>query len=410
MTQVTHCRSFSLVSSALAGIALLTSAQSLHAGDGWTDLGGALAGAGGDAILSGTGSLQPFSPATLVLGNASPLSPAALFVSFETNAVPFKGGTLQTVPLALTLPLTTDGNGSIAFGFAAPVGLPTGFDFFVQMAIQDSGAVKGVALSNALQAIIPEAAPVVQSFLPVMGGPGAPITIEGAGFSDDPADVAVLVGGLLLTPITGTSTSFVGKLPAVPPADVGSEPIQVVVGEGRMIGLGANHGDGGGYQLPTIPGIVSTGTGMLWNNFNGEMSITTIDEFEKTDVSDDGGTGFFINEYLPNNVLTPTELRLPLGSIDWTATTTVQFNLFIVLDDGRKFAISLDEVKLDVTSQVACANALATVINELLEEAGVGSDLFALAVQVSPGVFEVRIFSFGSVGFSGVCGGWAVER
>lgn len=377
------------------------------AGDAWTDLGGPLAGVSGDPLLVGAGTLKASTIASLTLSNAAPSSVAALFVSFDSNPAPFKGGVLQTLPLSLTVPVLTNGAGELSISFPTPLGLPAGFQFYVQSGIQDAAAILGVALSNAVQATVPEPAPFVESFLPISGGPGVPITLDGVGFSDDPAEVAVLVGGLLLTPVSGSTTTFTGTLPPVPDADIGPEPIQVFTGEGEMILSGG--GDGDGYQLPAIPGITSVGSGFLWNNFNGSETVTTIDEFDKTNVPDSGGA-FFINEYLPTTLFQNNEICLPLGSAAWTANTSVDLNFFIVLADGRLVAFSLNTVKLSVTSQVACASALATLINDLLDAQGLGLDLFALPVSDGAGGFLVKIFAGPTIVISGVCGSWAISR
>jgi hypothetical protein len=392
----------------LASLALLAGSPSASAGDAFSNLGGALPGINGNPLLQGAGSLQASTAAFVSLSNAKGSSPAVMFLSFASTPVPFKGGLLQTIPLALAIPLTTDSFGMLGIGFVTPPGLPAGLEFFLQAAIQDSAAVQGVALSNALRALVPEPGPVIDSFLPVQGGSGTPITLNGSGFSSDPANVVGLVGGLLMTPVSGSPTHFTGILPVVPPPDISAEPIVVKIGEGRLIGSGADSpGDGGGLVIPPFPGINTTGTGMVWNDAGLVQSFTTSDLFEKTTGIAD--VGVFINEYLPNLLLAGNEIHLPLGTVNWTENTRVHMNLFIVLDNGKEYAIALNDVTFTPGSPAQCASALAALINFLMGQAG-WVDAFAIPVQVSPGVFEIHISPIGGVGIVGACGGWVVVR
>jgi hypothetical protein len=111
-----------------------------------TDLG---FGGPGSASLSVCGApLSPGNTAALLLEQAPPGAPAVLFLSLGVTPVPFKGGTLVTVPPLLQLAFVTDGNGELGFlvpGDATPVTVA------VQFAIADAGQPAGVALSNALE-------------------------------------------------------------------------------------------------------------------------------------------------------------------------------------------------------------------------------------------------------------------
>jgi hypothetical protein len=124
-------------------------------GRAWTDLGYALDGTNGAPSLVGTGTLWPASAGSLQLKHAKPLSLAILFVSFASSPVPFKGGTLVTVPVLLSLPLATDGTGSLALPFVWPAGVPAATPLYFQSAIQDAAGPQGAALSNALKAVTP---------------------------------------------------------------------------------------------------------------------------------------------------------------------------------------------------------------------------------------------------------------
>jgi hypothetical protein len=122
----------------------------------WLDLGFGLAGAGGVPVLSGAGTLVGTTPITMSLTNAKPSALAELFISLSNTPTPFKGGTLVTVPVTLTLGLTTSPGGTLALGTPSwPVGIPSGAKFYLQCAVQDAGGPKGAALSNALQGQTP---------------------------------------------------------------------------------------------------------------------------------------------------------------------------------------------------------------------------------------------------------------
>jgi len=122
----------------------------------WIDLGFALSGAGGAPVLSGTGTLVGGSPGSLDLAGAVALAPALLFLALGSAPVEFKGGTLAAFPPIILLPLSTDAAGAIALPWPAwPPAIAPGTVLVFQYAIQDAGAVHGVALSNALQAFTP---------------------------------------------------------------------------------------------------------------------------------------------------------------------------------------------------------------------------------------------------------------
>jgi uncharacterized membrane protein len=121
----------------------------------WSDLGFGLAGVSGVPALSGSGPLTPGSTGALDLSGAAPSAPAALFVSLEAAPTPFKGGALVPMPIALQLPLGTDGTGSIGLAWSAWPGALSGLTLFLQCAVQDGAAVAGVSLSNALRADVP---------------------------------------------------------------------------------------------------------------------------------------------------------------------------------------------------------------------------------------------------------------
>lgn len=124
-------------------------------GGPWTDEGCALAGASGEPVLAGSGSLAGGSANAFELTGAAPSAPSALFVGLASNPTPFKGGTLKPVPILTSLSLPTNPLGAVTLPFVMPGGVPAGVELHVQWAIQDAGAVLGVALSNAIKGVTP---------------------------------------------------------------------------------------------------------------------------------------------------------------------------------------------------------------------------------------------------------------
>jgi hypothetical protein len=121
----------------------------------WKDLGSALAGGTGDPRLVGTGELATGTPGFVRLTNAKASSPSVLFLSATSTPVAFKGGTIVAFPPLLLLGLPTGANGTIDLAWSAwPSNLP-GASWLFQFAVQDAGAVHGVALSNAISGTEP---------------------------------------------------------------------------------------------------------------------------------------------------------------------------------------------------------------------------------------------------------------
>ena len=121
----------------------------------WVDNGFALPGTAGEPQLIGTGTLEAGTNATLELSNAAPNATVGLFVSFASTPVPFKGGTLCTLPLASLTIFAIGPSGAVTLPTVTPAGIPAGAEVFWQYAIQDAGAVAGVALSNCVQSVFP---------------------------------------------------------------------------------------------------------------------------------------------------------------------------------------------------------------------------------------------------------------
>jgi hypothetical protein len=164
----------------------------LSAQSEWTDLGCDLPGTAGSPVLSGTGPLTPSSPNSVDLDNAADNALAMFFLALTENPVNFKGGVLKPVPFIDFPLLTTSNTGEIDLDFIWPNDLPDGFPFYMQYAVQDAGAVKGVALSNALRGLTP--GPIlVEEISTSSMDVGDVFSISGGNFGNDPDDLCVLL-------------------------------------------------------------------------------------------------------------------------------------------------------------------------------------------------------------------------
>jgi len=121
----------------------------------WVDHSGPLAGTPGVPVLYGTGDLTATSSDSIVLNNANPGALAVLILAFSSTPAPFVGGILQPFPVASLFVNTTDSAGAIDLPFTMPGGVPSDTRLWLQWAIVDRGAVRGVALSNAIEGITP---------------------------------------------------------------------------------------------------------------------------------------------------------------------------------------------------------------------------------------------------------------
>jgi hypothetical protein len=122
---------------------------------GWFDKACALAGVSGDPLLVGSGELSSADLSYLHLSHAAPSATAGLFIALSSTPVTFKGGSLKPFPFLPPVILTTSASGVISIPFLMPSGVPAGTELWAQWAIQDAAAVKGVALSNAIQGVTP---------------------------------------------------------------------------------------------------------------------------------------------------------------------------------------------------------------------------------------------------------------
>ncbi len=124
----------------------------------WTDLGFALPGGSGPPSLQGVGTLAGGDPVSVTLAAARANAPAFLIVGYQRiDFFPFYGGTLVPdvdVP-GLIVVLVTDGDGGVELPTTMPVGIPPGFELYLQTWVDDPGAPFGFAASNALEAVTP---------------------------------------------------------------------------------------------------------------------------------------------------------------------------------------------------------------------------------------------------------------
>jgi hypothetical protein len=125
----------------------------------WQNLGegtlGAKYGKELDPYLIARGDQTGGSTTTFGLIDSAPSALNALFISAASTGVPFKGGTLYTFPITITLNLATDVGGMTWFQFAWPAGVPAGVPLWWQYAIQDAANPTGLTISNAVQSTTP---------------------------------------------------------------------------------------------------------------------------------------------------------------------------------------------------------------------------------------------------------------
>lgn len=105
--------------------------------------------------LSGSGDLIPGGAGfTLTTSSIAPSAAGVLFISLAQASVPFKGGTLYTVPILFSLPIQATFLGVVQIPVALDPGFPSGVEIFVQQAFADAAASKGASLSNGLKITI----------------------------------------------------------------------------------------------------------------------------------------------------------------------------------------------------------------------------------------------------------------
>ncbi len=96
-------------------------------------------------------------PATLmvVVENLPPLSQALLATGPMLAPTPIFGGIVWPWPPTEVAQFTASAQGTIVLTTPIPLGLPSGYQLVAQVAVPDSGAPFGVALSNGLLYRVP---------------------------------------------------------------------------------------------------------------------------------------------------------------------------------------------------------------------------------------------------------------
>ena len=137
--------------SSVAGELSVVVTQSPVGGVSWIELGKGLPGST-IPTLSGSGTLAPGCPASMIVDSAPVLNPAYLAIGLTRVDLDFAGGTLVPMPV-LVLALQTDGNGALSLPFVWPVGPASSFQLYAQAWFPDAGAPEGLSATNGLQLI-----------------------------------------------------------------------------------------------------------------------------------------------------------------------------------------------------------------------------------------------------------------
>lgn len=119
-------------------------------GAAWSTIGSALPGSGGVApTLSGSGGLCGDDWTSLEVSDALPGALGWIVIGVTQIDAPFKQGVMVPSP-DLLLPVLTSGHGDVALSFPFPTGVPANTTLSMQAWVQDGGAPKGFAGSQAL--------------------------------------------------------------------------------------------------------------------------------------------------------------------------------------------------------------------------------------------------------------------
>lgn len=117
-----------------------------------------LAGSNGEVpLLSVSGDLSPGSVSGFVLDIdlAAPLAPGVLFVGGYEGNLPFKGGVFDPLPLLLSLPFSTDGEGRLHLASAFPASTLGGLTVVVQAWLADANGPLGATATGGLALGLP---------------------------------------------------------------------------------------------------------------------------------------------------------------------------------------------------------------------------------------------------------------
>lgn len=121
----------------------------------WAILGGELAGSNGTPMLRCFGLLAGNDPMTLDLSHAKESSFAHLVFGYSAVNAPFVGTTLVPYPDVIFFNLPTNADGELSLSSIFPIGVPQGFNFWVQYFISDSAAPFNYSASNAVKGTTP---------------------------------------------------------------------------------------------------------------------------------------------------------------------------------------------------------------------------------------------------------------
>ncbi len=111
----------------------------------------------GIPVLYGTGEIIPGGPNFQIQTAAVfPNSIGSMFISLDEGAVPFKGGTLYTIPLVIQVPIQASILGTIVLPASLDITVPPGLQIVLQQGFVDAGASNGVSLTNGLKIIVGE--------------------------------------------------------------------------------------------------------------------------------------------------------------------------------------------------------------------------------------------------------------
>lgn len=119
------------------------------------NIGFALAGTNGEAVLKGSGTLVAGTPTTLSVLGGRANAPALLAVGTQALNLPLLGGTFVPSRNLATVRTTLDANGQLTLTGAWPAGLASGTSVYAQLWFLDSGAPAGGAATNALRIDVP---------------------------------------------------------------------------------------------------------------------------------------------------------------------------------------------------------------------------------------------------------------
>jgi hypothetical protein len=124
-------------------------------GPRWTELLGGTVGIAGVPVVSGSGPLTAGSELGVSLSSAPPGAFALLWLSLASTPLPFFGGTIHALPIALELLIVTDGSGGFAISTAFPAGIPPGTELVFQYLCQDFSNPYGKTIANAQKGTTP---------------------------------------------------------------------------------------------------------------------------------------------------------------------------------------------------------------------------------------------------------------